>query len=107
MPLRREEHVMGMPVTVDVRDADAAPAAVERAFAWLRWVDATFSTYDRASEIARIDRGELALRDAHPLVRSVLARGERLRRHTEGYFDVRAPGALAPSGLVNGWGCLL
>jgi thiamine biosynthesis lipoprotein len=103
--VRREEHVMGMPVAVEIRDPDAGAEAVARAFAWLRWVDATFTTYDPASEIARLGRGELALRDAHPLVRAVLGRCEALRRRTAGYFDVRAvPGAtLDPSGLVKGW----
>ena len=94
---------MGMLVTVDVRDAGAGAEAAGQAFAWLRWVDATFSTYDPASEISQLGRGELALREAHPLVRSVLARCERLRRRTGGYFDVRAGGALDPSGLVKGW----
>jgi len=103
--MRRVERVMGMPVAIDVRDASVAPAALDRAFAWLRRVDATFSTYDPRSEISRLNRRELALGDADPLVRAVLARCERLRRRTGGYFDVRAPlpGALDPSGLVKGW----
>jgi thiamine biosynthesis lipoprotein len=88
---------MGMPVTV-VCDRGA-----ERVFAWLRWVDSTFSTYREDSEICRIERGELALRDAHPDVRAVLARCERLRVATGGYFDARAGGRLDPSGLVKGW----
>jgi thiamine biosynthesis lipoprotein len=87
---------MGMPVTVDA-------AGSERVFAWLRWVDATFSTYRADSEISRIDRGELAPGHAHPLVRDVLARCEQLRAATGGYFDARAAGALDPSGLVKGW----
>ena len=91
------EHVMGMPVTV-LADGDVAPV-----FAWLRWVDATFSTYREDSQIRRLDRGELALRDAHPDVREVLARCERLRVATGGYFDARAGGPLDPSGLVKGW----
>jgi thiamine biosynthesis lipoprotein len=94
---------MGMPVTVDVRDGDVGADAVDRVFAWLRFVDATFSTYRAGSEIRRLDRGELALRDAHPDVREVLARCERLRVATGGYFDVRARGRLDPSGLVKGW----
>jgi FAD:protein FMN transferase len=89
------EHVMGMPVRVD-GDIDAA-----RVFAWLRWVDTTFSTYRPDSEIARLDRGELD--EPHPLVRGVLARCEQLRRETGGYFDVRAGGSLDPSGYVKGW----
>jgi thiamine biosynthesis lipoprotein len=100
---RRVEHVMGMPVELVVRDLRLGAGAVERVFAWLRWVDATFSTYRADSEVRRLDRGELALPDAHPLVREVLARCERLRVASGGYFDARAGGALDPSGLVKGW----
>lgn len=91
------EHVMGMPVRVG---GDADHRAV---FAWLRWVDATFSTYRAGSEVSRIGRGELAPADAHPLVREVLDRCEALRAETGGYFDVRAGDRLDPSGYVKGW----
>ena len=89
------EHVMGMPVRVE-GEIDAG-----RVFGWLRWVDATFSTYRADSEISRLGRGELD--DPHPLVREVLARCEALRRETDGYFDARAGGRLDPSGYVKGW----
>jgi thiamine biosynthesis lipoprotein len=102
--LRRFEHVMGMPMLVDVRDEGADAAVVERVFEWLRIVDATFSTYRDDSEISLINRGELDLREAHEDVRSVLARCEELRAETKGYFDVRAAAdELDPSGLVKGW----
>jgi FAD:protein FMN transferase len=100
---RRVEHVMGMPVVVDVRDDGAWAGAADRVFAWLRFVDETFSTYRDDSEVRRIDRGELAPPEAHPLVREVLARCAALRRRTGGFFDARAGGALDPSGLVKGW----
>jgi thiamine biosynthesis lipoprotein len=86
---------MGMPVRVE---GAVDPA---RVFAWLRWVDATFSTYRSDSEISRLDRGERF--EPHPLVRSVLARCEALRVETGGLFDVRAGGRLDPSGYVKGW----
>jgi thiamine biosynthesis lipoprotein len=89
------EHVMGMPVRVE------GAIDARRVFAWLRWVDATFSTYRADSEISRLDRAEL--RDPHPLVLEVLARCEELRRETGGLFDVRAGGRLDPSGYVKGW----
>ena len=91
---------MGMPVAVDVHEGEAP---LEPVFDWLRFVDATFSPYRPASEISRLDRGELAPSDAHPTVREVLARCERLRAATGGYFDARARGALDPCGLVKGW----
>ena len=61
------------------------------------------SPFRAASQISRIDRGELAVSDAHPLVREVLTRCEALRRETGGYFDPRHSGALDPCGLVKGW----
>jgi thiamine biosynthesis lipoprotein len=99
----RVEHIMGMPIVVDVRDVDAA--ALEPVFDWLRFVDRTFSTYIDDSEISRLNRGELVLDDAHPDVREVLARCEELRVETNGYFDVRARDGhdVDPSGLVKGW----
>src|SRR3954466_735663 len=94
---------MGMPVAVEVREGELAAGALDRVFAWLRFVDATFSPYKPESEVCRIDRGELAPSEAPPLVREVLARCERLRALTGGYFDARARGPLDPSGVVKGW----
>ena len=103
----RIEHVMGMPVIVEVCDSDFDEAVLDRVFAWLHFVDATFSTYRQDSDISRLNRGELALADAHVSVRSVLSRCEALRLHTRGYFDVSAPmagtGGLDPSGFVKGY----
>jgi len=103
--IRRVEHVMGMPIIVDVRDAEFDEEALDEAFAWFRGVDERFSTYRDDTEIMRLARGELALSDADPDVREVLARCEELRVETDGYFDVHAAGphALDPSGLVKGW----
>jgi FAD:protein FMN transferase len=103
--IRRVEQIMGMPIVVDVRDDAADDETLERVFDWLRFVDATFSTYKEDSEISRLNRGELALEDAHPDVAEVLARCEELRVETRGYFDLRAasPEQIDPSGLVKGW----
>ncbi len=81
---------MGMRVRVDVRDPGADRSAIDDVFAWLRFVDATFSTYRPRSEISRIGRGELARADAHPLVREVLDRCDELCDATGGAFDMRA-----------------
>jgi FAD:protein FMN transferase len=101
--LHRVEEVMGLPVGVDVRDDGIEPGALDRAFGWLRWVDATFSTYRAGSEVSRLNAGTLALGDAASEVRAVLARCETLRERTRGCFDVRARGALDPSAFVKGW----
>jgi FAD:protein FMN transferase len=99
---------MGMPVIVEVCDLGFDETVLDRVFAWLRFVDETFSTYRQDSQISRLNRGEIALADAHVSVRSVLRRCESLRRSTRGYFDVAAPmasvgGGVDPSGFVKGW----
>ena len=103
--LRRVEHVMGMPLVLDVRDDGVDAAVLDGVFDWLHWVDAVFSTYKEDSEISRLNRGELARADLRPEVAAVLERCDDLREETDGYFDVRAasPDVIDPSGLVKGW----
>jgi thiamine biosynthesis lipoprotein len=102
--VRRVEHIMGLPIVVDVRDEGETAEVLDKLFEWLRWVDATFSTYKDGSEISRINRGELEREKAHPHVRAVLERCDLLRHQTDGYFDMQTPnGSIDPSGLVKGW----
>jgi FAD:protein FMN transferase len=101
---RRVEQIMGMPIIVDVRD-DVTDATLDEVFDWFREVDERFSTYKDDSDISRLNRNELALRDAHPDVRAVIARCDELREATGGFFDCRYASLLEvdPSGLVKGW----
>src|SRR4051794_17621658 len=94
---------MGMPIVLDVRDEAPDDEAIARMWEWLRWVDATFSTYKADSEISRLNRGELWLEDADAEVRWVLARCAELREETGGYFDAGYGEGVDPSGLVKGW----
>ncbi len=110
--------IMGLPFSLHLRSAmtDCAgsgrqpepgsqevDAAVEAVWAELRWADRVFSTYLADSDISRIRRGGLRVSDADPAVAEVLHFAEVARRLTEGAFDVRAGGALDPSGIVKGW----
>jgi thiamine biosynthesis lipoprotein len=118
--LRHVEHVMGVPVMFDICDPVAGTPALKAAVEWLHWVDATFSTYRRESEISRLNHGELVVADLHPAVAAVLDRCAELKRETDGFFDIEAPyrwgsgagapeagrggpGSVEPSGLVKGW----
>lgn len=103
--MRRVEHVMGMPLVLDVRDDGVDGAVLDELLDWLRWVDEVFSTYKDDSEISRLNRGELARADVHPEVSAVLERCDELHEETDGYFDVRAASrsVVDPSGLVKGW----
>ena len=100
------EHVMGMPIAIEVCDDGPATEAVERAYRWLLYVDATFSTYRADSDISRLNRGEIDLAGAQPAVARVLAQCEALQERTNGFFDVRLgsdESQIDPSGLVKGW----
>jgi FAD:protein FMN transferase len=103
----RVEHIMGMPIGIDVRDAGADGDLLDRAYASFRHVDAVFSTYRTDSDICRINRGELDIADADSHVRAVMDRCAELREQTGGYFDATAlgdgPGQIDPTGLVKGW----
>jgi thiamine biosynthesis lipoprotein len=102
------EHCMGTVFTIDVRDESFrenqlwAQVVVE-ASRWLHHVDDVFSTYRHDSDISRINRGVLALPDAHPDVATVLARCAQLQRATGGYFSSLHDGVIDPTGLVKGW----
>ena len=107
MSLHHVELVMGMAVSIDVRD-DIDPAAITDVVRWLHHVDATFSTYKPESPISLLGTGRLTLDDMSAEVLGVLALCEDLRDDTNGAFDalvVPAPNGslLDPSGVVKGW----
>jgi thiamine biosynthesis lipoprotein len=99
--LRRAVPVMGTVVSFDV--PGSADGAVDEAVRWLHWVDRTFSTYRADSAVSRLDTGELMLAECPPEVAFVLASCEAVAAASDGYFSVRAAGALDPSGYVKGW----
>jgi thiamine biosynthesis lipoprotein len=112
-PTVRTAMIMGLPFSLHLRGESGSgrwepgnpdvDEDVEAVWAELRWADRVFSTYLPDSEISRIRRRELRVRDADPAVAEVLHFAEIARRLTEGTFDVRATGALDPSGIVKGW----
>ncbi len=116
--VRRVVEQWGTVISVDVRrSADEPPIderAIDACFSWFARVDDLFSTWRPGTEIMRIARGELAVEDASPEVRTVLELCEQVRLESDGAFDItfgaRAkveprPGLapLDPSGLVKGW----
>jgi thiamine biosynthesis lipoprotein len=105
--LHHVELVMGMAVSIDVRD-EIDPRAIGEVVAWLHHVDRTFSTYIDDSPISRLGRGEIDLADVGEEIRGVLRTCEWLREESDGAFDafaVPAPNGTTfdPSGLVKGW----
>jgi thiamine biosynthesis lipoprotein len=84
--LHRVEQIMGTAISIETR----RHVDLEPVFDWLRWADATFSTFRPDSAISRGDRSD-------PEVRAVLQRCAELRDETEGAFDGD------PMGYVKGW----
>lgn len=105
------EHVMGMAVSIDIRDARARAEidpALADVVAWLHHVDATFSTYIIDSPISRYGLGETSVAELSDEVNGVLALCTELYEDTGGVFDafaVPAPNGSSfdPSGVVKGW----
>ncbi len=102
----RVEQVMGTAIGLDLRDPEVPEHTVHAAFAWLSEVDARFSPFKAESEISRLGRGELTLKECHQDVAVVLSLCEDLRHFSGGVFNAwraRADGRLDPSGVVKGW----
>lgn len=106
------EHHMGMPISIHVRSALGRTAEMERvvaaAYAQLRWVDETFSTYQDGSWINRLRRGEVALDLCPPEVAEVARRCQAASGVTGGAFTAWLPDSegvvrFDPTGLVKGW----
>lgn len=105
--LHHVEHVMGMAVSIDVRD-DIDPASITDVVQWLHHVDSTFSTYRIDSPVSRFGLGLCSTDDLDDEVRGVLALCDEMYDLTDGMFDIASVPApngshLDPSGLVKGW----
>ena len=106
------EQVMGLPVSIHLRGEGVgtgeAEGRVQAAYDELRAVDVLFSPFRADSQVALIDRGALAVRDAHPLVAEVVELCRTARALTGGAFDAWRPAGgplqrFDPTGLVKGW----
>lgn len=95
--------LMGMPVAVEVLDANATQATLDEVYAYFEYVDATFSTYKDTSEISRINRGELTVAEASPDMQTIFALAEDTKLATDGFFEIAHDGYIDPSGVVKGW----
>lgn len=106
--LHHVEFVMGMAVSIDLRDAFATHESVIDVVEWLHHVDDTFSTHKTDSAISALGRGELSVEALSEEILEVLSLCESVRTATDGAFDVfevPAPNGTRfdPSGLVKGW----
>ena len=102
------EKVMGTVVSFTVVSgglpAAAARAAVGAACHVLHQADAVFSTWNPASPVSRLRRGEVTLGMLPADVTEVLTLCQAAGEASGGWFDPWAlPGGFDPTGLVKGW----
>lgn len=102
--MRFLETVMGIPMSIDIRDdVDAAPAA-ERAFRVLRDADERFSAYRPDSEVSRANAAGAARVEHSTDFREVVAIGDAASAASGGAFRIRRPdGTWDLDGVVKGW----
>lgn len=96
--------MMDMPIVVEVVDEDKqTQKAIEEVFIFFDYVDKTFSTFIKTSEINKINNGLLSRDKASSDVREILRRSEETKQATNGFFDIQSGNNIDPSGIVKGW----
>lgn len=101
--MKCERERMGMPISVLIA-GEASQEPFNAVFDYFAYVDATFSTYKRDSEMMRINRGEIMPEAYSADMKEILRLAEETKRLTGGYFDITTPdGSIDPSGIVKGW----
>ncbi len=96
---------MDMPVTLDLVQCEDE-SIFREVFNFFHWVDKTFSTFKKDSEISRYNRREITIRDLSLPMKNIFNLSDKTRRETAGYFNVEKDGKIDPSGIVKGWAIL-
>lgn len=102
MPCNEVRQLMGLPISVDLRDG--ARAHAEQVFHWLHEVDLRFSPYREDSEVTRFGLGRLRDGQISGDLRHVLSLCAMYEQRTGGAFTARLPGRrFDPNAIVKGW----
>ena len=101
--MKKQKIIMGMPVTIDVVDRNVTNEDISEIFSYLYYIDEKFSTYKKNSEISRINRGELKVKDYSSDMKKILELCKITKKETNGYFDININGVIDPSGIVKGY----
>lgn len=101
--MKQTQLIMGMPITIEVTDSYISENDMEFVFEYFRYVDNTFSTYKKDSEISLLNAGKLPLGKLSFAVKEILQLANDTKRETKGYFNIERNGYIDPSGIVKGW----
>lgn len=104
--MKKQTVSMEMPVVIQVTDSQVTNEDINEVFSLFHYLDKTFSTFKKDSEISRINRGELKEAQFSEEMRKILSLCEKTKQETNGYFDIHINGKLDPSGVVKGYAIL-
>lgn len=94
---------MGMPISTDIVDKNAAEKDIDEVFDYFDYVDSKFSTYKKTSEISKINDDLIEDKNYSSDMKKVLLMCKQTKQETNGYFDILRNDQLDPSGIVKGW----
>lgn len=97
--------MMGMPIVVEISGCHDKKI-FKKVFDYFNWVDQTFSTYKKKSEISRYNDGLIKKTDFSPSMKEIFKKASETKKLTKGYFDIKRNGKYDPSGIVKGWAIL-
>ncbi len=101
--MKETRSLMGMHITVEIVDPQVTMADIEVIYEYFNYIDETFSTYKKTSEISKINAGEIVPAQYSEDMKTVLQLCEQTEAKTDGYFSIHHDGKLNPTGLVKGW----
>lgn len=91
---------MDMPVIVEIGDK-VKPEIFDELFDYFHWVDNTFSTFKKTSEITKINEGLTSHYSKD--MKEIFKLAKQTKIETHGYFDIYNGKKIDPSGIVKGW----
>jgi FAD:protein FMN transferase len=104
--MKQTKLMMGMPIAVEILDANATPENFAQVFAYFSYVDHKFSTHKEDSEISLINQGKIQPDKYSNDMKTIFRLSELTKQETDGYFDILHLGKYDPSGVVKGWAIL-
>jgi len=101
--MKKTRLIMGMPITIEIINKKNLGNIFSEIFDYFIYIDKTFSTYKKSSEISQINLKKKLLKDASSDILEVLRLSDITKKETNGYFDIKRNGKIDPSGIVKGW----
>jgi thiamine biosynthesis lipoprotein len=92
-----------MPITVEIVDRFLNKDIFQELFSYFEHINSVFNTFEKSSEISRINRGEIDKDKWSDEMKEAMDLCEKTKKETEGYFEYKKNGIIDPLGIVKGW----